>query len=79
MWSPKPSVFVKERVVEETCRVVTPFLAEAVAYVADCPGDDDGVVEGDEECDKYLEPAGEFTPFADTAEGQRPGSTVAVS
>ena len=75
---PKTISFMEKRLIEEAGGVVAPFPVETVAHIAHGPGNDDGVVEGNKESDKHLEPAREFPPAANAAEGEGAGSAVAV-
>ena len=67
---PKTISFMEKRLIEEAGGVVAPFPVETVAHIAHGPGNDDGVVEGNKESDKHLEPAREFPPAANASESR---------
>ena len=71
-------VLVEELFLEILFRLVAPSQCEGLDGVEGCPGNDDRVVNGDEEADTHLDPAGRFRPFLKPSEDERCGPAIPV-
>ena len=71
-------VLVEEFFLEILFRLVAPGQGDGFDGVEGCPGNDCCVVNGDEEADSHLDPAGGFRPFLKPSEDERRGPAIPV-